>query len=136
MKTSATTPRRTSRSPRAVNARSICARSRRTLPGSVTLLPGLRLRGRRRVSGTLLAPGPERRRAGPEARPGTTADAEPATRSRPAARDRVWPRDARPGPPAGNLTARHRGEAAHPSADGAAHHRAPTGTPPGTPRPA
>lgn len=74
--TSATTPRWTRRSPRAVNARSSCTRSRRTPSDSVTPLPGPQRTGRRRACGR--RPASARRRGAGDCR--TPSPCSPAER--------------------------------------------------------
>lgn len=78
-----------SRSPKEVNARSSCARSKRTFPGSLTPLPSLQRRGRRRAYGRRRARGPGRQRVGPAAPRETTAAATHVAQSRPGERGRV-----------------------------------------------
>src|ERR1700684_2059045 len=124
---------RARRSPRAVKARSISARPKRTSPASVTRRPGPGPTGRRHACETLPAPRPVPRPAGLAVPPDTTAAARPGTQPTAGERGQAARQDVQPALPAGHpLGGRQRPPA--PLAAAKAEYRpAPTGTPRGTP---
>lgn len=129
-KTSATTPRLLSRSPRAVKARSISARPRSTFSGPVTPPPSPGRTDRRHVSGTLRVPRQELRLLGPSSPTGTMAVAAPWPPPTLVGPGRVWPEDAQPARPEAHPSARPRSGVARRAPVTAERLVALSGTPP------
>src|ERR1700733_1986712 len=124
---------RARRSPRAVKARSISARPKRTSSASLTRRPGPGPTGRRHACGTLLEPRPVPRPAGFEVPPEPPAAARPGTQPTAGERGQAARRDAQPALPAVHPIAGRQRALAPLAAVRTEPRSAPTGTPRGTP---